>query len=69
MDKYRFLNNGYICLPNVDDATEFHNTIRSMKIMGFHDEEITCMNIFSFLVLPFFILFCFNYIENAIELV
>uniref|UniRef100_A0A915C4B4 Myosin heavy chain n=1 Tax=Parascaris univalens TaxID=6257 RepID=A0A915C4B4_PARUN len=41
VDKYRFLNNGYICLPNVDDATEFHNTIRSMKIMGFHDEEIT----------------------------
>ncbi|KHN84458.1 Myosin heavy chain, non-muscle [Toxocara canis] len=41
VDKYRFLNNGYICLPNVDDATEFHNTIRSMKIMGFHDDEIT----------------------------
>lgn len=42
VDKYRYLNNGYICLPNVDDAAEFHNTVRSMKIMGFQDEEITC---------------------------
>ncbi|VDN52209.1 unnamed protein product [Dracunculus medinensis] len=41
VDKYRYLNNGYICLPNVDDAAEFHNTVRSMKIMGFQDEEIT----------------------------
>ncbi|VDK44796.1 unnamed protein product [Anisakis simplex] len=41
VDKYRFLNNGYICVPNVDDATEFHNTIRSMKIMGFNNDEIT----------------------------
>lgn len=42
VDKYRFLNNGYINLPNVDDANEFHNTVRSMKIMGFQEEEITC---------------------------
>uniref|UniRef100_A0A915PUG7 Myosin heavy chain n=1 Tax=Setaria digitata TaxID=48799 RepID=A0A915PUG7_9BILA len=41
VDKYRFLNNGYINLPNVDDANEFHNTVRSMKIMGFQEEEIT----------------------------
>ena len=42
MSNYKFLNNGYITLPNVDDAAEFHNTLRSMKIMGFHDEEINC---------------------------
>ncbi|VDN06059.1 unnamed protein product [Thelazia callipaeda] len=41
VEKYRFLNNGYINLPNVDDANEFHNTVRSMKIMGFQEEEIT----------------------------
>ncbi|KAI1732396.1 myosin head (motor domain) domain-containing protein [Ditylenchus destructor] len=40
INKYVFLNNHYIELPNVDDAVEFHNTIRSMKIMGFHDDEI-----------------------------
>lgn len=43
INKYKFLQNGYITLPNVDDAAEFHNTIRSMKIMGFHDDEINCM--------------------------
>lgn len=42
VNKYAFLKNGYISLPNVDDAGEFHNTIRAMKIMGFHDEEISC---------------------------
>uniref|UniRef100_A0A0R3S3V9 Myosin heavy chain, nonmuscle n=1 Tax=Elaeophora elaphi TaxID=1147741 RepID=A0A0R3S3V9_9BILA len=46
VDKYRFLNNGYINLPNVDDANEFHNTVRSMKIMGFQEEEITCKMLF-----------------------
>uniref|UniRef100_A0A0N4ZTS6 Myosin heavy chain n=1 Tax=Parastrongyloides trichosuri TaxID=131310 RepID=A0A0N4ZTS6_PARTI len=39
-DKYRFLNNGYISLPNVDDSTEFNNTIKSMEIMGFQENEI-----------------------------
>ncbi|CAJ0933603.1 unnamed protein product, partial [Mesorhabditis belari] len=37
---YKYLNNGYIQLPNVDDAIEFQNTIKSMKIMGFSDEEV-----------------------------
>lgn len=41
IEKYNFLNNGYISLPNVDDGAEFHNTIRSMNIMGFHEDEIT----------------------------
>ncbi len=41
MEQYRFLSNGYLALTGVDDSQEFHNTIRSMKIMGFHDEEIT----------------------------
>ncbi|CAJ0583352.1 unnamed protein product, partial [Mesorhabditis spiculigera] len=40
VDRYRYLNNGYIQLPNVDDSVEFQNTIKSMKIMGFSDEEV-----------------------------
>ncbi|CAI4225395.1 unnamed protein product [Auanema sp. JU1783] len=39
-DKYRFLVNGNITLPNVDDAQEYHNTLKSMRIMGFHEDEI-----------------------------
>lgn len=39
-DKYRFLVNGNIALPNVDDAQEYQNTVKSMKIMGFQDDEI-----------------------------
>ena len=42
VDKYRFLSNGRINLPGVEDAAEFQSTIRAMKIMGFQDEEITC---------------------------
>ncbi|CAD6193083.1 unnamed protein product [Caenorhabditis auriculariae] len=41
IDKYRFLVNGGVTLPNVDDAQEFHSTIQSMKIMGFSEEEVT----------------------------
>lgn len=44
VNDYKFLNNGYITLPNVDDAAEFHNTLRSMQIMGFQEDEINCMN-------------------------
>ncbi|PAV89637.1 hypothetical protein WR25_16678 isoform E [Diploscapter pachys] len=40
IDSYRFLVNGGLNLPNVDDAVEFRNTLNSMKIMGFADEEI-----------------------------
>ncbi|KAK0397312.1 hypothetical protein QR680_002080 [Steinernema hermaphroditum] len=43
IDRYKFLNNGFISLPNVDDAAEFRNTIHSMKIMGFHDDEVTAV--------------------------
>ncbi|CAD5216368.1 unnamed protein product [Bursaphelenchus okinawaensis] len=38
---YSFLNNGAVAVPNVDDAKEFHETIKAMKIMSFSDEEIT----------------------------
>ncbi|CAD5230543.1 unnamed protein product [Bursaphelenchus okinawaensis] len=38
---YSFLKNGNVLVPNVDDAQEFHQTIQSMRIMGFADEEIT----------------------------
>uniref|UniRef100_A0A915D245 Myosin heavy chain n=1 Tax=Ditylenchus dipsaci TaxID=166011 RepID=A0A915D245_9BILA len=40
LSKYVFLNNGSIDLPNVDDAAEFQSTLRSMKIMGFTDDEV-----------------------------
>lgn len=39
---YKYLVNGDVTLPNVDDGAEFQNTLRSMKIMGFHDDEVTC---------------------------
>lgn len=42
IDKYRFLVNGNITLPNVDDAQEFQSTLKSMRIMGFAEDEITC---------------------------
>ncbi|CAI5456207.1 unnamed protein product [Caenorhabditis angaria] len=41
VDNYRFLVNHGITLPNVDDVQEFHSTIKSMKIMGFADDEIS----------------------------
>ncbi|GMR60861.1 hypothetical protein PMAYCL1PPCAC_31056 [Pristionchus mayeri] len=40
VDKYRFLANGHIQLPNVDDGAEYGLTIKAMKTMGFHDDEI-----------------------------
>uniref|UniRef100_A0A0N5A3F0 Myosin motor domain-containing protein n=1 Tax=Parastrongyloides trichosuri TaxID=131310 RepID=A0A0N5A3F0_PARTI len=39
-DEYRYLNNGYISLPNVDDSAEYQSTVKSMQIMGFQREEI-----------------------------
>ncbi|VDP15852.1 unnamed protein product [Heligmosomoides polygyrus] len=33
--------NGNITLPNVDDAQEFQSTLKSMRIMGFAEDEIT----------------------------
>uniref|UniRef100_A0AC35U3J5 Myosin motor domain-containing protein n=1 Tax=Rhabditophanes sp. KR3021 TaxID=114890 RepID=A0AC35U3J5_9BILA len=39
-DQYRYLNNGYISLPNVDDSFEYQNTVKSMQIMGFQKDEI-----------------------------
>lgn len=42
IDSYRFLVNGGLNLPNVDDAVEFRNTLNSMSIMGFADEKIDC---------------------------
>uniref|UniRef100_A0AC35UHW0 Myosin motor domain-containing protein n=1 Tax=Rhabditophanes sp. KR3021 TaxID=114890 RepID=A0AC35UHW0_9BILA len=39
-DQYRYLNNGYISLPNVDDGVEYKSTIKAMQIMGFQNDEI-----------------------------
>ncbi|VDO70355.1 unnamed protein product [Heligmosomoides polygyrus] len=39
-EKYNFLTNGDICVPGVDEVTEFHDTLRAMNIVGFKDDEI-----------------------------
>jgi myosin heavy subunit len=41
INNYAFLNNNDVAMPNVDDAHEFLETLKSMKIMGFVDEEVT----------------------------
>uniref|UniRef100_A0A0N4W241 Myosin motor domain-containing protein n=1 Tax=Haemonchus placei TaxID=6290 RepID=A0A0N4W241_HAEPC len=38
--QYNFLSNGDICIPGVEDAGEFEETLRAMKIVGFQDDEI-----------------------------
>ncbi|KAK6027880.1 myosin head [Ostertagia ostertagi] len=38
--QYNFLSNGDICIPGVEDAGEFEETMRAMRIVGFQDEEI-----------------------------
>ncbi|KAI6215938.1 hypothetical protein M3Y94_00443900 [Aphelenchoides besseyi] len=43
LSSYAFLKNGDVQLPNVDDAKEFAETLKSMKIMGFDDSEITAL--------------------------
>ncbi|KFD61976.1 hypothetical protein M514_05674 [Trichuris suis] len=43
VNQYRFLANGNISLPGVDDAQEFHSTIHSMRIMNFLDDEISAI--------------------------
>lgn len=42
IEKYNFVKNGPIELPNVDDAIEFLNTRKSMEVMGFNSDEVTC---------------------------
>lgn len=39
---YRFLSNGYVSVPNVDDKEEFNDTVKAMEIMNFTEEEINC---------------------------
>ncbi|WKX96530.1 hypothetical protein Q1695_012733 [Nippostrongylus brasiliensis] len=39
-DQYNFLSNGDLSIPGVDDAAEFQETLRAMKIEGFQDDEI-----------------------------
>uniref|UniRef100_A0A6F7P0X3 Myosin-11 n=1 Tax=Haemonchus contortus TaxID=6289 RepID=A0A6F7P0X3_HAECO len=38
--QYNFLSNGDICIPGVEDAGEFEETMRAMKIVGFQDDEV-----------------------------
>ncbi|VDL71546.1 unnamed protein product [Nippostrongylus brasiliensis] len=43
-DQYNFLSNGDLSIPGVDDAAEFQETLRAMKIEGFQDDEIQGRN-------------------------
>lgn len=40
IDSYRFLTNGNLTIPNVDDAFELSNTLSAMKGMDFSDADI-----------------------------
>ncbi|XP_070583653.1 myosin-10-like isoform X2 [Erythrolamprus reginae] len=42
-NQYRFLSNGYLPIPGQQDKEIFHDTMESMRIMGFSHEEIHCM--------------------------
>ncbi|XP_032092817.1 myosin-10-like isoform X2 [Thamnophis elegans] len=42
-NQYRFLSNGYLPIPGQQDKEIFHETMESMRIMGFSHEEIHCM--------------------------
>uniref|UniRef100_A0A915I3X9 Myosin motor domain-containing protein n=1 Tax=Romanomermis culicivorax TaxID=13658 RepID=A0A915I3X9_ROMCU len=39
---YKFLTNGCLNMPNVDDAEEFSQTKKAMDIMHFEEDEIKC---------------------------
>lgn len=40
IDSYRFLTNGNLIIPNIDDAAELSNTLNAMKGMDFSDTDI-----------------------------
>lgn len=40
ISRYRFITEGNVIIPGVDDSMEFRNTIEAMKIMGMADDEI-----------------------------
>uniref|UniRef100_A0A915PST5 Myosin motor domain-containing protein n=1 Tax=Setaria digitata TaxID=48799 RepID=A0A915PST5_9BILA len=40
INSYRFLTNGDLVIPNVDDVSELSNTVTAMKGMGFSDADI-----------------------------
>ncbi|XP_015680592.1 myosin-10-like isoform X1 [Protobothrops mucrosquamatus] len=42
-NQYHFLSNGYLPIPGQQDKEIFHETMESMRIMGFSHEEIHCM--------------------------
>ncbi len=39
---YKFLSNGNLPVPGVNDAQEFEDTKEAMVIMGMSDEEQSC---------------------------
>ncbi|XP_039596967.1 myosin-10 isoform X3 [Polypterus senegalus] len=42
-DQYRFLSNGFVPVPGQTDKENFQETLESMRIMGFHQDEIVSM--------------------------
>lgn len=38
--KYRYLSNGNLSIPSVNDGEEFQNTIKAMKIMNMSNEDL-----------------------------
>ncbi|XP_055339641.1 myosin heavy chain, non-muscle-like isoform X2 [Paramacrobiotus metropolitanus] len=38
---YRFLSNGNLPVPGVDDNLEFQNTVKAMQIMGMNQEDVS----------------------------
>ncbi|XP_051776097.1 myosin-10 isoform X3 [Erpetoichthys calabaricus] len=42
-DQYRFLSNGFVPVPGQTDKENFQETLESMRIMGFHQDEIMSM--------------------------
>lgn len=38
--RYRYLNNGNLSVPGVNDSEEFQNTIKAMRIMNMSNEEL-----------------------------
>lgn len=38
-DQYKFLTNGNLSVPGINDIQEYEDTVEAMNIMGMSDEE------------------------------
>lgn len=58
IDNYRFLTNGKLVIPNVDDAAELSGTLDAMKGMDFAESDIDgkwyyFWNLLGFSIIPY----------------